>query len=161
MVVGDKVLLDGRNLNLKVPTRKLSDRNFGPFKIVKQHGPVNYELQLPESWKIHPVFHSGLLIPYKEGDYPGRQKINRPDPEVIDGEEEYEVEYIVDYNPQKKQYLVHWKGYPVTERTYLPLTQLNNASELVRDYHVNNPNAAKPKNLMGWLKRNLIIDDQL
>ncbi|KAI4323138.1 hypothetical protein L6164_022768 [Bauhinia variegata] len=42
---------------------KLSPRFFGPYKIIKQIGPVAYELKLPESAQILPVFHVSLLRP--------------------------------------------------------------------------------------------------
>lgn len=39
-----------------------------------------------------------------------------------DGEEHYEVERIIDSKMDrgKIKYLVHWKGYPVSERTWEP-----------------------------------------
>ena len=33
----------------------------GPFFITKRIGPVAYELELPQNWQIHPVFHTRLL----------------------------------------------------------------------------------------------------
>ena len=42
--IGDKVLLDARNYEITKKSRKLADRNIGPFEIIKQHGKVNYEL---------------------------------------------------------------------------------------------------------------------
>ena len=50
---------------------------------------------LPEQWKIHPVFHVDLLTPYKETAFHGTN-YTRPPPDLIDGEEEYEVEKILD-----------------------------------------------------------------
>lgn len=37
--------------------RKLSKRYFGPFKLIRQIGEVAFELELPPTSKIHPVFH--------------------------------------------------------------------------------------------------------
>lgn len=89
--ISDKVLLDARNLTLLVLTRKLSERNLRPYTVIAKHGTVNYKLDLPKELRIHPVFHSGLLIPYKQ---PEQEGTLRPGPEIITGEEEYEVEQI-------------------------------------------------------------------
>ena len=68
--VGDKVLLDARNLTLLTPSRKLSARNLGLYMVIAKHGIVNYELDLPKDLWIHSVFHAGLIISYKKGDDP-------------------------------------------------------------------------------------------
>ena len=63
---GDLVWLEGCNLRLNQPTPKLAPRRHGPFKVVQVMSPVNYRLELPTQWSIHPVFHIDLLTPYRE-----------------------------------------------------------------------------------------------
>jgi hypothetical protein len=54
-----------------------------------------YRFQLPLRWKIHPVFHANLLTPYKVTKLHG-ENFPWPPPDLIDGEEEWEVERIED-----------------------------------------------------------------
>ena len=64
--VGSEVLLSTSNIKLKTPgARKLLPRWIGPFEIVKRIGVVAYRLKLPETMRIHNVFHVSLLKPYK------------------------------------------------------------------------------------------------
>ena len=106
--------------------------------------------------RIHPVFYSGLLQLFKRHDYPGRETIIRPDPEVIEGEEEYEIEKIITGKPEgnRFKYLVHWKGYSNADRTWEYFNKdLRHASEFIKEYHNENPEAPKPRNLTKWLER--------
>ena len=93
---GQEVWLESMNLRLPYPTRKLSPKCKGPFCIMKVLGPVTYELELPDSWKIHPVFHAGLLSPYMETKEHGKNYM-RPPPDVIEGKDNYEVEAILEH----------------------------------------------------------------
>jgi hypothetical protein len=63
---GDLVWLEGKNLRTNQPTAKLAPRRHGPFKVKQVMSAVNYRLELPTQWSIHPVFHIDLLTPYRE-----------------------------------------------------------------------------------------------
>ena len=90
---GDKVWLDARNLKT-LYHKKMAPKREGPFEITEVIGPVTYRLRLPQSWKIHNVFHAALLRQYKENPVYGAN-FNRPPAELIEGEELYEVENIL------------------------------------------------------------------
>jgi hypothetical protein len=111
--VGDKVWLEAKNLHLGYPNWKLTPKHEGPFTIIQVLSPITYKLKLPSQWRIHPVFHAALLSPYEENDIHGPNFINAP-PDIIDGEEEYEVEAIIGHrgSSSRRSYHVKWKGFP-------------------------------------------------
>ena len=137
---GQMVYLHTKNLKTGRPSKKLDAKRTGPFKITEKIGSVAYRLQLPLSWKIHPVFHVSLLRPavINEQLHPDVIDDNlRPPPDIIDDEEEYEVETILEHRGGKRknrrQYLVKWKGYPDT--TWEPRSNLmKHAAESVLQY---------------------------
>ncbi|MCO5605271.1 hypothetical protein L7F22_059451 [Adiantum nelumboides] len=43
---------------------KLSNRFYGPFKIIGEVNDVTFRLELPSHWRIHNAFHVSLLRPY-------------------------------------------------------------------------------------------------
>ena len=58
-----------------------------------------------------------------------------------DHEEEYEVEYIVDscYKGKRLEYLIHWKGWSVTDWTWEPMSHLDHAANAVHEFHASHP----------------------
>ena len=64
--VGDQVWLEGKNLKFPYQATKLNPKHYGPFRVTREISPVAYQLQLPPSWNIHPVFHASLLSSYSE-----------------------------------------------------------------------------------------------
>jgi hypothetical protein len=105
---------------------------------------VNYRLELPTQWSIHPVFHIDLLTPYKETIMHG-PNFTRPTPELIDGEEEYSVEKFLDSQHfgrrRQLQYLVKWEGYPDVENMWVDKDDVF-ADDKVWEFKASNPDAA-------------------
>jgi len=89
------------------------------------------------------VINADLLTPYKETEFHGRN-FERPLPDLIDGEEEYEVERIVNSRRfgrgRQVQYLVHWKGYPEVDNQWIAWSDLN-APDLLAEFKRENPDA--------------------
>jgi hypothetical protein len=140
---GDQVWLEGKNLRINQPTAKLVPRRHGPFKIIRVMSAVNYCLELPTQWSIHPVFHIDLLTPYRETTMHG-PNFTRPAPELIDWEEEYSVEKILDSQRFSRrwrlQYLVKWEGYPDSDNMWVDKDDIF-AEDKVREFKASSPKA--------------------
>jgi hypothetical protein len=145
--VGDKVLLDASYFPSTRPSRKLGEKRYGPFRITEKLSDLTYRLELPPSWKIHPVFHVDKLRKYHED--PNEPNFTEPPPDLVDEHDEWEVEKILDARwtgkgkSRKLQWLVRWKGYNDKEATWEPLSHLKNALELLDEFYTENP--SKPK----------------
>jgi hypothetical protein len=63
---------------------------------MKEVSPVTFQLCIPAAWNIHNVFHASLLSPYCKSIEHGLN-YSRPPPDLLKGEEEYEVECIVNH----------------------------------------------------------------
>src|SRR6266850_619159 len=139
--LGDQVWLEATHLRLPHQKNKLVPKRMGPFRINKVVSPVAYQLALPAAWHIHDVFHASLLSPYHETQAHG-PNFSQPPPDLIDGEEEYEVEWIAVHRYHGKsrslQYLIKWKGYPEVDNTWEPADQIH-APDLLKTYHRRNP----------------------
>ena len=96
---------------------------------------MSYQLKLPITWKIHPVFHASLLTPYRKTEVHG-PNFPTPPPDLIDNKEEYEVEQILKHHghPKSLKFLIRWKGYTAEEDSWEPEANLGNALELLKDY---------------------------
>jgi hypothetical protein len=139
--LGDLVWLEGRNLRTVQPTTKLVPKRHGPFKVTQVMSTVNYCLELPTQWSIHPVFHIDLLTPYHETPIHGTN-YQRPPPDLVEGEEEYEVETVLASRRfgrgKKLQYLVKWKGYPDSDNQWINKEDIF-ADNAIREFKNSNP----------------------
>jgi chromodomain-containing protein len=87
---------------------------------MREVSPVAFQLHIPVAWNIHDVFHASLPSPYRESPKHG-PNYSRPLPNLLEGEEEYEVECIVNHRRSGRartlQCLIKWKGYPEADNT--------------------------------------------
>ena len=144
--VGQELLLSTANIKPKFKgSAKLLPKWIGPYKVTEVINPVAYRLELPDTLKLHNVFHASLLKPYKSD---GRV-LPPPPPEMIEGEFEYEVEAILSHRFKRGnqlEYLVRWLGYGHEHDTWESEENCANSSELVTEYwaRVTNQAAKKP-----------------
>ncbi|XP_072074402.1 uncharacterized protein [Arachis hypogaea] len=114
----------------------------GPFEIIRRIGEVAYKVQLPPSMKIHSVFHVSMLKLYHEDqDEPSRGDSSRAPPVVIRSFDK-EIEEILANRivrqrgvPPSIQYLIKWKGLPITEASWETREDLWQFQEHLGRYH--------------------------
>ena len=138
--VGDQVWLEGKNLKFPHQATKLNLKCYGPFRVIKEISPVAYQLQLPPSWNIHPMFHASLLLSYSETPLHG-PNFSQPPPDLINNKEEYAKRIKAHQNFSRSkclQYLIKWKGYPESDNTWESAIDIH-TPDLVKQYHKCHP----------------------
>lgn len=115
---GQKVWLEMTHHEDGYLFRNLAPKRHRPFKIQKVFSKLIYKLALPSNTKIYPVVHASLLTPYHETAQHGRNFLEPP-PDIVDGQEEYEVEAILAHQPWygNTRYLVKWKDRSTAENS--------------------------------------------
>ena len=94
--------------------------------------------------RIHPVFNVIKLTPAPEDPIIGRRTVPPPLPEIIDGEEEWVVEEILDSRMmnRKLRYLVKWKDFAAEHNSWEPWDNVH-APDLVAEFYRKHPGAAR------------------
>ena len=107
--VGDNVWLENKNIHSNQPSKKLDNKRYEPFRILKDIGLGAFELELSEGWMIHNVFNKDLLTWYMELKFKGQHEEPAPPPMIINEEEEYKVEEVRKHRKRGRriQYLIY------------------------------------------------------
>jgi hypothetical protein len=146
--VKDKVWVSTKHWKTDRPSKKLSNQMEGPFEILEQIGH-SFRLKLPESIKVHPVFHTDRLR--KD---PGDPLLGQENPElpaaVVNRQEEYEVQEIlaVKLVRGKLRYKIKWKGWD-DDLEYYPASVLSNSPLALQRFYntAYDKPIGRPKNL--------------
>ena len=128
------VLLSTKDLKWQMVGRhseKLTERFVGPYKIKAIISSNVVELELPATVKIHPVGNISRIRRYV--NQVKGQKKETPQPVIVEGEEEWEVEKILNKRRVrgKDKYLVWWKGFTAQGDTWENKENLKNARDLL------------------------------
>jgi len=115
-------------------SEKLVKQFIGPYKIKAIISSNVVELELPASVKIHPVVNVSQIKRYI--DQVDGQRKKTPQPVVIEEEEEWEIEKILNKRKVrgKDKFLVGWKGFTAKGNTWESRENLQNASDLLREF---------------------------
>jgi len=91
------------------------------------------------------MFHASLLSPYKENSV-HRKNFPAPPPDLIQGEEKYEIEKILRHcgTPTNRFFLNQWKGYSAEEDSWVPEQDLKNAKSALMNYKKLHPSLTSP-----------------
>ena len=126
------------------PSQKLASQMEGPYEVLEQVGH-SYKLKLPDSMKIHPVFHAEKLRRDPGDPLPGQANPEPAPLELEDGELEYEIQevLVVKLVRGRLKYRIQWKGWDPDPEWY-PASALSNSLLALRDFHAANPTRSGP-----------------
>jgi hypothetical protein len=149
--IGDKAFVKAQFFRTTRPSKKLSEKNLGPYEIIAQPSSLSYTLRLPPAFRaVHPVYHVSMLDTAPVSNIPNRTN-DPPPPVEIEGEVEYEIAEILDTKLDRRRrckllYLVRWAGYEGTdeETSWITAAELAHAQELVNDFHKSYPDKPGP-----------------
>ena len=128
--------MENKNIHSNQPLKKLDNKRYRPFRIVKNIGSGVFQLELPKGWMIHNIFNKDLLTQCVEPKFKGQHKDPTPPLTIVNEKKEYEVEEVRKHRKQGRgtQYLVHWKGYRDEHDQWIAEAGLPHTKQAIEDY---------------------------
>ncbi len=89
--------LEAKNIHLNRPSKKLYQKRYRSFKILKNIGQEAFQLEHPEKQIIYDMFNEDLLTKYRKPHFLGQCMKSALSLIIINEEEEYKVEKVWKY----------------------------------------------------------------
>src|SRR5260221_761780 len=142
--VGDKVWLSLQNYSSDHPMKKLNHKWAGPFTIMKVIYPAAIKLCL-SAWEknIHLIISISIVHPYIPDEIAECPQPLQPSPIMVDDQEEYKVEEILDSRFRWGKllwYLVKFIRWSHSDNMWLPHAEVH-APATVEEFHLHHPDA--------------------
>ena len=146
---GDKVFLKLHKGYTQpgLDNRKFDKQRVGPISVLAKVGKLAYKLDIPSTWKIHPVVSVTHLEPAPEGEDPYEREPAEPRPVETEGDDEadtYEVERIVAKRMVRtgrgrrrrahSEFRVKWTGWGDHHNKWMKRSELTNCKELLAEF---------------------------
>ena len=94
------MLLSSRNLKLRKPYKKLTDRFIGPFQVIEAVGKNAYRLRLPKEYsRLYSTFHVSLLEPYHR-----REGVEPSGPTLLNNDKVFDIKAILNKRDIRKEH---------------------------------------------------------
>ena len=104
-------------------------------------GAQAYRLKLPDTWRIHLVFHVSLLKPWRPSTVqhvPGEVELEDPDrPQYFDVEKILRWRWNSRTRRRHREFLVLWQGYPMEDAEWIPASYFSDQDALQADIRDN------------------------
>ncbi len=159
--VEDQIWLSIKNIQIDRSFRQLDHKMLESFKILKKRDS-SYKFELSIEMNIHSVFHISLLRKNLD-DFLSRQIITSLSSIVIDDEQKFDVENIVDFRLMSRafnkrlQYKVRWIEH-LSNRKWYSTENFDHAKEIVTDYHDRYLNKSRSQSIIVALIIDRYID---
>jgi len=139
--VGDNVGLSTKHLRTTRPSMKLDYKRTVPYTVSRIINKNAFKLYMPNTMRNSTIFHVSLIDRYSR--LVAGQPPSEPQPTSLDGagEQEEQVKRILDAKlcDWLLHYLVQWAGYSHVRTRWELAENLDNAQELVDDFHQTHP----------------------
>src|SRR5258708_7717013 len=142
--IGDQVYVKAKYFCTTQLSKKLSEKNLGPYEVIEIPRSHSFTLRLPDHFcSVHPIFHISQLEPAQPDPFPQCDQ-PPPPPVEINGNIKYEVSEILDskmdrcfWGNRVLRYLVHWTGYEGMEEetSWISAQDLEHAQDVVWVFH--------------------------
>ena len=122
--VGDSVFAEHPELEVQGHSAQAAAEVLWPLQSFGEDWGSSIPIKLPDTWRVHPVFHVSLLKQWRPStvqQVPGEVELDDADqPQYFDVEKILRWRWSSKTRRRRREFLVLWQGYPVEEAEWIP-----------------------------------------